>query len=381
MTQRMPYDVIVLGLGVLGSSTAYRLAAKGHRVLGVERYGPVHDRGASHGETRCVFTSYFMGPRYVPLVRRSLELWEETGKEAGRPLVTRAGALLLGSGPGRLVPAATAAAEASGLANETYGGDELGRRFPQFTPGPDTTALYERDAGFLHVEPAVRAQLDLAERAGAELRFGERTLEWTADAGGVTVRTDQGVHRAARLVLCVGSWVGQLVGPELVPVTVLRKVQAWFAPATGEEAFAPGAFPFWAWDAGGAIALGFPVAGPGNGVKAAMHTGGERCDPETVDRTVHDRDVAELRSFLAPRIPGVAGGRYLRGEVGLYDMSPDRHFIVGRLPGQEHVYLAAGTSGHAFKFAPVIGEALADLATEGSTRHDIGLFDPERFHR
>lgn len=375
----MGYDVIVLGLGALGSSTAYHLARRARRVLALERFGPVHDRGASHGESRCVFQSYFMGPRYVPLVRQALRMWTQAGEQAGETLVTRSGGLLLSSGSGVLAERAEASAVASDVPHEMLDGTEIQARFPQLKPGDDARALYDPIAGFLHPERAVRVHLNLAERAGATLCFHEVVLDWSASDTGVVVRTDKGSYSADQLVLCVGSWINQLLIDDPLPVRVLRKVQVWFEPVTGEAAFGAERFPFWCWDTGDSVAMGFPVVAPGAGVKSALHSGGETCDPDTVDRTIREQDLEHLGAFLRPRVPAIAGGKVLRGEVGLYDMSPDRHFIVGRLAGRDRVHVAAGTSGHAFKFAPVLGDALAESVCDGRSTHDIGMFDPARF--
>ncbi len=373
----MSYDVIVLGLGAMGSSAGYQLACQGKRVLGLEQYGPIHDRGASHGETRCIFHAYFMGPRYVPLVGSAYRLWGEISEQAGAELLARTGALLLSSGTGTLAARAQVAAIGAGLEHELLDAAELRKRCPELTCTDETAALHDPSGGFLRVEQSVRVHLDLAERAGATLRFNERVLDWSATESGVTVTTDQSRYHADHLVLCVGSWIGRFL-PE-VPVRIIRKAQVWLEPSTDPARFQPERFPVWCWDTGTAVALGFPVVTPGRGAKVALHTGGLPCDPDQVDHEVRPSDVEDVTKFLRPRFPALAAGRYVRGEIGLYDISPDRHFIVGQVPGRERVYLAAGTSGHAFKFSPVLGKALADLVIHGETELDIGTFDPARF--
>lgn len=372
----MSYDVIVLGLGAIGSSTSYQLACQGTRVLGLEQYGPIHDRGASHGETRCIFQAYFVGPRYVSLARSAYRLWGEISERADVELLVRTGALLLSSEPGTMAARAQAVALAAGLDHELLDAGQLRKRYPELTPSDETAALHDPSGGFLRVEQSVRAYLDLAERAGATLQFEERVLSWKATERGVTVTTDRSRYHAGHLVFCVGSWIERFL-PE-VPVQIIRKAQVWLEPSTDLVRFRPERFPVWCWDTGAAIALGFPILAPGRGAKVALHTGGRRCDPDQVDREVRPTDVNDVTEFLRPRLPALAGGRYVRGEIGLYDISPDRHFIVGRVPGRDRVYLAAGTSGHAFKFSPVLGKALADLTLHGQTEFDIGAFDPAR---
>lgn len=372
----MKYDTIVVGLGVIGSSTALQLARLGEHVLALERFTPVHDNGASHGETRCIFRTYFMGPRYAPLVNSAYEMWAEISEESGIPLLTRTGALLLSSGTGRLVKLAQATAELTGAEHELFDAAALRQRFPQLTPSDDTVALHDPDGGFIRAEQSVRAFLELAGRAGAALRFSERVHHWTKSASGMTVTTGRGIYHADKLAFCAGAWVNQLLPG--VPVRILRKAQVWLSPSSGQAEFTADRFPFWAWDNGAAIATGFPIVAAASGAKVAFHTGGDPCDPDHTDRMVRSRDVAELRDFLRSRIPALGTGRHVRGETCLYDVSPDQNFIVGQVPGEERVFMAAGTSGHAFKFAPVLGRALAELAVHGRSSIDIGVFTPDR---
>lgn len=373
------YDVIVVGLGGIGSAAAHHLAGRGLRVLGLEQFGPVHDRGASRGETRGVWQAYFMGPRYVPFLQRAYTLWDELSELTGEEMFTRTGGVCLGPVDGELVPSAKASADACGLTHEVLSPDEVHERFPAFTPRAGFTAIYDPSSGFVRPEQTVRAHLDLAQRAGVTALFGQQVREISSGADGVRVRTDTETYHADKVVMASGAWVPQLLPELALPIEVVRKVMVWFDPTDAIQRYQPGSFPYWIWEDGGQIGYGHPAAdGVSGGVKAGIHNGGTPASPDTVDRLVHESDVAAVRDFLAPNIPGLAG-RYLRAAVCFYDNTPDSAFIIGNAPGDDRIVLATGTSGHAFKFVPAIGEALADLVVDGKARQDISLFDPSRF--
>ena len=357
----MTYDVVVVGLGGVGSAAAAALSRRGSRVLGLDRYPPVHDHGASHGETRIVRKAYFEGAGYVPLLHRAYELWDEL------ELLTRTGALFLGAERSRVVGGTLDSARHWGLPHEMLDHGEVSRRFPAFTPPPGTVALLEADAGWVSPEAAVRAQLDRAVSAGADLRFGQHVTGWTETAGGVRVRTADGEHDAGALVLAPGRWSLDLLE---LPLRVESRTVAWYAPADPAP-FDPERFPVWIWEReDGAAPYGFPDVG--SGVKTAIHS--------STGRSAELWQPEEVADLVAPLLPGL-GSRVLRTAHCTYTLTPDEHYVVGPHPQAERVVLACGFSGHGFKLTPVLGEVLADLAVDGSTRHDLSLFDPQRWTR
>jgi sarcosine oxidase len=370
------YDVIVVGLGAMGSSAAYRLASRGQRVLGLERFTPAHALGSSHGGSRAIRQSYFEDPGYVPLLLRAQELWERLATDSGRDLIRLCGGLYLGSTGSETFAGSLRSAREWSLPHEVLDAAEVRRRFPAFAPGPDVVALYETRAGFTRPEETVAANLELAAAAGADLRFSTPVLDWTA-AGGVTVRTTDGTYSASRLVICPGAWAPALLASLGVPLRVERQVMYWFDADAG--AFADS--PVFVWEAEDGVQFyGFPaIDGPGGGVKVAFHNaGGSACDPDTIDRVVHPGEVERIRKYLDPRVPGLRGGALLRAATCMYTNTPDHHFVVAVHPEYPQVTVACGFSGHGFKFTPVIGEILADLAIDGATRHPVALFDPRR---
>jgi sarcosine oxidase len=376
----MHFDVIILGLGAMGSSAACQLAERGNRVLGIEQFTSPHDRGSSHGGSRIIRQAYFESPDYIPLVLRAYELWHRFERDCGTRLVHTTGGLVIGRRDGELVPRTIDAARQHDIAIEVLRAAELTRRFPAFRPQPDDTGVYERYAGYLVPEDAIRAQLQAASRAGAELQFEEQVLSWSAGPDHVEVRTGHGTYSAGHLVITAGSWSSESVNANL-PLRVTRQVMAWIQPNTDLTAFLPEAFPvFIAEDLhDGPATYGMPaIDGLAGGVKVAIHGTDILCTPENIDRTVHTSDVRKIIEKVRPRLPALDGA-LVHAKTCLYTMTPDGHFIIGAHPRVPLCTIACGFSGHGFKFAPVIGEILADLATTGATRHAIALFSPQRF--
>jgi sarcosine oxidase len=348
-------------------------------VLGLDRHGPAHDQGASHGGSRITRQSYFEDPAYVPLLLRAYELWEALERDSGRDLMHLCGGLLLGAPDSRTVAGSRLSAEQWGLPHEMLDAASIRRRFPNLRPRPHEIGLYERKAGYVRPEETVLANLDRASFHGAALRFEEPVLSWDSGPGGVSVRTAQGSYSAGELVICPGPWAPSLLADLGVGFSVERQAQFYFQPVGGVEAYLPDRQPIFIWeDPAGTQAYGFPALdGPDGGVKVAFFRGGEVTTPSTIDRSIRPGEIAEVAAHLADRVPGVAG-RFLRGKTCMYTNTADTNFVIGRHPGHARVTVACGFSGHGFKFVPVVGEILADLALTGTTAHPIELFSPRR---
>jgi sarcosine oxidase len=374
----LTHEVIVAGLGGMGSAAIYHLASRGRRVLGLERYTPAHDRGSSHGRSRIIRQAYFEDPAYVPLLLRAYELWERLERETGRTLMTLTGGLMIGARDGELVSGSVRSAETYDLPYELLDARKIRERFPPLSPGPGTVALHEERAGFLSPEETVRAHLDRALSLGADLRFEEPVISWEASENGVRVQTPEGSYEAERLVISPGAWAPQLLADLGLPLKVTRQVMYWFEPEGSPEQFSPERFPIFVWEPDdGEVFYGIPDGWRG-GVKAAFHhAGGEPCTPETLDREVRKTEVSRIRERLAAHVPDLAG-RCLEAKACMYTNTPDEHFVISTHPDHPQVSLACGFSGHGYKFCSVVGEILADLATEGATCHPIGLFSPAR---
>ncbi|QYJ15964.1 Monomeric sarcosine oxidase [Rubrobacter xylanophilus DSM 9941] len=371
----MAYDAIVVGLGGMGSAAAWHLARRGHRVLGLERFGAAHERGSSHGRSRIIRQAYFEGPEYVPLLLRAYELWEELQRESGRDLLRITGALMIGSPQGELVSGSLGSAGEHGLPHELLDARRLRERFPALKPSPDEVALYEERGGFLHPEECVRAHLDLAAKRGAELHFEEPVLSWRAAGDRVEVRTASGAYEAEHLVITAGPWAPELLSELGLPLRVERRVMLWFERRPGASV------PVVLWEPEDGELFYVVPDGWRGGIKAAFHhAGGVPCTPETLQREVREEEASSLRKRLARHAPPLAG-RCLDAKACMYTLTPDGHFVVSRHPAEPRVAMACGFSGHGFKFCGVVGEILADLISEGTTPHPIGLFSPGRFAR
>jgi sarcosine oxidase len=372
----MRADVVVVGLGSMGAATAAELATRGVRVVGVDRFTPPHDRGAHSGGSRIIRMAYMEGPAYVPLVRRAYDQWRDLERDTGVPLLTTTGGLMLGAPDSFAVGGALATARAENLPHELLDPAEVRRRFPAFTPAEHEVGLYEEIAGLVRPEAAIRVLLQRAQRYGGELRFGVTVHGWQASTSGVTVSTSGGDLHADRLVLAPGAWAPELTRLP-VPMRVERRVQHYWGPADPSE-YGPDRLPVWIWSYAEGLAA-YGLAAIDGRVKAAMHFSGELVDPSVGADAARPDEIEAMRGWFHGRMPGLAAADWLGSTPCLYTLTPDEHFVLGHHPDHPQVAVACGFSGHGFKFVPVFGEILADLALDGRTRHDIALFDPTRF--
>lgn len=345
----MTYDVIVLGLGGIGSAIAARLSGEGFKVLGLEQFGPVHDKGSSHGETRAIRKAYFEDPRYVPLMLRAYELWDQLS------LIERAGCLIMGPESSVVLRGCLKSARQFSLDHSILETSQLRDRFrvPEGTRG-----FFEPDGGYLPVEKCVETFLKQAELNGAVLRFNAPVQPWTETHDGVRV----GEFHARKVVVALGSWTKKFV-PEL-PLQPKRAIQYWFDASGGEN------LPVYFFDSGRWI-YGFPKLG--STIKLAFHNALEDCDPDDMNRAVSADEVAAISEPAHVLLPQL--GQFSRAKTCIYNMTPDENFILGQ---RGNLIFATGFSGHGFKFAPVIGEIVADFMKR-QNRFDLGLFSPDRF--
>ena len=374
-------DVIVLGLGGMGSAAAAHLAARGVRVLGLEQFTPAHALGSSHGDSRVIRQAYFEDPAYVPLLLRSYELYADL--EASSPgILTITGGLMVGTASSETVAGSLASAQQHGLPHEMLDADAIRARFPLFAPAEDTVALFEERSGFVRPEQTVREHLRRAEAAGADLRFGERVLGWTATDRGVTVHTSESAYdagHAGHRGRCLGAVAA---GRPRAAAARRAAADALVRADRADRAVAGRAAP--GVDLGGdarGAELRLPGVRRGRGRREGdVLPRQPRCRPTPMPSTGRSTTTRwpGCADHLSTRLPTLPG-RHLRGVACMYTTTPDQHFVIARHPGHATVTVAAGFSGHGFKFAPVVGEILADLALEGTTRHPISLFNPSRF--
>ena len=375
------YDVIVVGLGAMGSSAALHLADRGIRVLGIEQFDIPHALGSSTGFSRMIRMAYYEHPDYVPLLRRAYALWADLESRSGQKLLHLTGGLYMGPRDGGLICGSLAAATQHALEHSVLTDRDIARRFPQFTLPEDWVGVHEPLAGFLIPERAIAATADLALRRGAELHGRETVVSWSVEGSSATLSTTRGNYAADRLIFCGGAWTRNLMqsaNVELPNLRVTRQVQGWVWPRKPER-FALGTLPVWAIDhADGSLHYGFPMMSDNPGFKIAHHAPASETDPDHVNRHELAGDEETFRPALRRFIPD-ADGPLLSLRTCLYTNSPDHHFIIDHLPGHPRVTIACGFSGHGFKFASVIGEIIADLSVTGSTRLPAAFLGLRRF--
>jgi sarcosine oxidase len=369
-------DVIVLGLGGMGAAVAYHLSSRGKSVIGIDRYRPGHRYGSSHGKTRIIREAYFEAPEYVPLVRRSYQLWRELENDSDESLLSIHGLLTLGRSDSELVTGVLKSSEMYGIACELLSRDEVMGRFPGAVPDEDMIGVFEPTGGLLDPEKCIDVHLGLARKHGAVIRDGERVVSWQSTGTGVEVVTDQDTYRANQLVVTAGPWTGRLLEDLHLPLECWRVFFAHY-DSVKRDYYTPDTFPITLWDTPAGSYYAIPYL-PGQGVKVGRHDTGDVVDPENMKQTV---DVAELRrqtETIERYMPG-STGRVLEAETCIYTVTPDHHFIIDRHPVHQNVTFACGFSGHGYKFAPVIGEVMADLVERGRTEHPIGFLSADRF--
>lgn len=369
-------DVIVCGLGVMGCATAAALARRGLRVVGLEQFDIPHDRGSSHGRSRVIRTAYFEDPRYVPLCRAAFGRWADLERESGRQLVFRTGVLNVGPPDHDCIRGVTESVRQHALSHERLTADEIHRRWPALVPADGDVGVFEADAGYLTPEACVLALAESARRAGADLRTQTPARSWRSDGNGVTVEMDHGQLSAGTLVITAGPWLPQVCADLGVPLRVERQVQLWFTPADAAK-IGPGRTPVFIHFLADRSYYSIPPFGE-FGIKVARHHGGATTTPDTVDRACRDADERDVREYLHRHLLA-ADGPLQHAEICLYTNTSDDHFIVDRHPRHERVWIAGGFSGHGFKFAPVIGDALAGLIYDGRTDLPIAHFKLDRF--
>jgi sarcosine oxidase len=371
------YDVVVAGLGAMGSATAFFLAQRGARVLGLDRFRPPHTLGSTHGGSRIIRETAFEHPRYVPFVQHAYRAWRTIEQQTGRALLDETGGVFVGSPSGQVVKGSRESARAHGVPYEEWPADELVRRYPAIRPLPGAVGFYDRRAGILRPEDCVTACLDFARSRGADLHFDEPFDRWDANTKGVTVVTAQGRYTAAHLVVATGAWMQQPLADLGVRAVVERVLMHWFIP-TDPAPFTPGRFPVTLIEyAPDQVFAAFRQDRDG-AVKVTVHHGGDFATADTVRREVAPAEVDAMRSIVAARLPAAAG-RWLRSAACLYTDTPDGDFLIDRHPRAERVLLASPCSGFGFKFASAVGATLAELALDGHTQIDVRPFALDRF--
>lgn len=371
------FDVIVIGVGGMGSATACHLVTRGVRVLALEQFSIPHDRGSSHGATRIIRLAYSEHPAYVPLLRRSYELWRALESTAGERLLVITGGLDIGTEASGTIVGSLDSCRIHDLPHELLTADSLARRFPAYRLPASFMGVHQPDAGFLLSERCIVAHTSAARALGAEIHTGEQVTGWDAGPAHVDVRTARSTYRARRLVVTAGPWAQQLVPALAGLASPERQVLLWTRP-TAPELFEADRFPVFVIEGEAGRFYGFPLD-PDRGFKIGRyHHRHEAVDPDHIDRSCDAEDERVLREGIREYFPA-ADGPTVAMQTCMFTNSPDEHFILDHHPELPNVSIAAGFSGHGFKFCSIVGEIMADLSLDGETRWDIGLFRLGRF--
>lgn len=382
------HDVIVVGLGTAGAATCMALAQRGVSVLGLDAFEPPHRMGSHHGQSRSVRRAYLEGTGYLPMALRSWERWRQLEKDAGEPLLVTTGNLTIGPPDGPAVSGFLASAHAAGIPHEMLAAVAVRKRWPQLMPPDDFVAGLEKEAGIVFPERCLRVFLRLAQASGAAIQVNERVSGWTPHGDGIEVYTTRGRYTTGRVLIAAGARGGPLLGSTGTLLQPKRVPVHWIDPPAA-KAYRFGEFPVNFWqvpirqpaDATDRYFefYALPTIKAGGRVKAAFHNTLADCDPDDTHPLVSTGDVARIRSILQRFLPPLAD-RPISSETCMYTLTPDDHFILGALPECEDVFTVA-LAGHGFKFAPIIGDILADLLQGLTPAIEVDFFSPRRFGR
>lgn len=367
------YDVIVIGLGVMGSSACHSLSRQGVKVLGLEQFSMAHSLGSSHGQVRMIRQAYFEHPDYVPLLKEAYVRWDELCQLSNEKLFCRTGLLMMApEGSGTALDNALKSATLHGIPVEPLSSAGIQKRFSQFSNVEGFRGVFELGGGYLQVENTIKAYCTQAEKCGAELSFNERVITWKATNGKVEIKTDKHDYETEKVIFTAGPWTLQILSQLGLPLQVRRATQFWFESAgagASKRELESDKMPCFAFDMPYGFIYGFPNLG--NGVKVANHKALRIIsDPYQVDRQIYDEDTDLVKRCVTQYLPNL-NSTPSKSSVCMYTMSPDEHFIIDTHPEYSNVAFAGGFSGHGFKFASVVGPVLADLVLHGNTSQPI----------
>jgi sarcosine oxidase len=384
-------DIVVVGLGAVGSAALYQSAKLGAKVVGIDRFMPPHDQGSSHGETRITRQAIGEGREFVPLVLRSNDIWRELESASGRSLMTQNGGLVLATsglvgshhGSSSFLQDTIDAARAYDIPHHLLSSDDVRRRYPQLCLTADEQGYFEPGAGFLRPEACVETQLDLAGKRGARIFTSETVLDLQPDGDTVTITTDKATYSAARVILTAGPWIARfLPTTHGAHFTVYRQTLCWFALESNPERYSPERFPVFIWITGSRVQdmlYGFPaIASSAGSIKVATERYENAVDPDHVPRDVSGESIAEMYTeYIAPRFPDLSS-RCLRSATCLYTVTPDAKFVIDFADENHNLLFASACSGHGFKHSPAVGEALARGALGHRMKVDLAPFAMKR---
>ncbi len=386
------FDVIVIGLGAMGSAAAYQLAKSGANVLGIDQYAPPHGYGSTHGDTRITRLAIGEGADYVPLVLRSHEIWREIEQEVDYELLNSCGGLIMAiqGGQGQhgindFLNQTVASAKQYDIQHETLTTEQIKARYPQLGLSGLEDGYFEPEAGFLRPEKCIEAQLSLAAKYGAMLSLNEEVLSYQADDNSVTVKTNKDTYTAKKVIVAAGPWVNSLIPEFASSFKIYRQVLYWFDLKDKSQYELFKNMPVYIWEFGGGaddFIYGFPmVDGPNGGAKIATEDYTSETTPDTVSREVTQAEIDQMyERYVKDRFPALSN-KCVKAKSCLYTSTPDSRFVIDFHPDHKNVIIASPCSGHGFKHSAAIGEVLSQMAINGKSSIDISGFNLARLVR
>lgn len=379
------FDVIVIGVGSMGAPTCYYLAKRGYKVLGIEQFDITHELGSHGGQSRIIRKAYFEHPAYVPLLNRAYENWKQLEQETGEQVYYQTGVAYFGRPEQEIVRGVKLSASLYNIPVEEVDTISSRKRFNRFHVPDSFETLYEPEAGFIVPEKAIKLYAGQAVKHGCTIHVKEKANTWRKEGSSIIVNTNADCYRCSKLIITAGAWSGNLVPGIAGKLKITRQFVAWVKPKNWDD-FLLNNFPCWLIDDDerpgcyyGFPALPADVFGEPHGLKIACHYPGSVTDADAVDRQTGEGDIEDIRYALDKYLPGTFEAM-ITAKTCLYATLPDENFIIDKLPGFEsRVIVACGFSGHGFKFASVVGEVLADLAIDGSTKLPIEFLNIKRF--
>lgn len=369
-------DVIIIGLGAMGSATSMFLSHNGIKVIGFDSYSPPHEFGSSLGHTRVIREAYHEGTTYVPIVQRAYEIWLEMNENSKVPIIETYGGLLIGRKTGDIENALKSANKYD-IPIKKMTNDEISQKFSVLNPPKEYIGLLESRGGAVFVENSINHMLNTALNNGSVHKYNERVVRWSKKSNYYLVETNLGNYKAEKLVFSSGAWITKLLPTLKLPIKIERQVLFWFSPRKNPDKFKSINMPNSGWDLDNGLSFYTMPNLENRGFKVAMHHNGEFVDPDTLIRESNDSDLKMVRDFLEEYIPD-GNGELIDSKVCMYTDTPDQDFLIDSHPDDENIIICSPCSGHGFKFTPAIGEICSSLIINNSTNFDLDKFSLER---
>lgn len=370
-------DVIIIGLGAMGSASSYFLSKKGIRVLGIDTYKPPHNFGSSHGHTRVIREAYHEGTSYVPIVQRSYELWNEIQEFSSKNIIMEYGGIYIGSN-GKYLSDAKLSAEKYKIPIEELKSDEIKDRYKVLNPPKHFTGLLENRSGAVFVENAIEYFLNKSKDFGSVHKFNEKVISWEKLSDSYKVITNKNTYFTEKIIFSSGAWIKDLIPTVNIPVKIERQVLFWLDPLKDKKLFSTENLINTGWDLDNGLEFYTQPIIEDKGFKVAMHHNGQFISPENLNRESNELDLTNIRNFLEEYIPD-ANGDLLESRVCVYTDTPDLDFIIDFHPNDKNIIICSPCSGHGFKFTPAIGEICSKMIREEKIDFNLNEFSLTRF--